>query len=47
VVHGTGFNWPRPDHFRVVTLPHVADLEDAMRRLARFLATFQGIPAPA
>ena len=22
VVQGTGFNWPEPDHFRVVTLPH-------------------------
>ncbi|NNJ63460.1 MAG: pyridoxal phosphate-dependent aminotransferase [Dactylosporangium sp.] len=37
VVQGTGFNWPKPDHFRVVTLPRVADLEDAMDRLANFL----------
>jgi alanine-synthesizing transaminase len=40
VVQGTGFNWHRPDHFRVVTLPRVADLEDAMARIARFLATY-------
>ncbi len=40
VVQGTGFNWPRPDHFRVVTLPRVADLEDAIGRIAEFLATY-------
>jgi len=37
VVQGTGFNWPRPDHFRVVFLPNVDDLSDAMNRIARFL----------
>jgi alanine-synthesizing transaminase len=37
VVQGTGFNWPTPDHFRVVTLPRVADLEDAIARIDRFL----------
>src|SRR5690606_7082531 len=36
VVQGTGFNWPRPDHFRVVTLPRVSDIEDAMGRIRRF-----------
>ncbi len=41
VVQGTGFNWPRPDHFRIVTLPPVAELEDAIGRLERFLSTFQ------
>src|SRR6266536_1565638 len=41
VVQGTGFNWPRPDHFRVVTLPRVADLEDAIGRIARFLRTYR------
>jgi alanine-synthesizing transaminase len=35
--HGTGFNWPTPDHLRIVTLPAVDDLEDALGRLARFL----------
>jgi alanine-synthesizing transaminase len=39
VVQGTGFNWPRPDHFRVVTLQHADDLEDAVSRLATFLAS--------
>jgi alanine-synthesizing transaminase len=41
VVQGTGFNWPNPDHFRVVTLPRVVDLEDAIGRLAQFLETYQ------
>ena len=40
IVHGTGFNWPRPDHFRVVTLPCVEDLEEAISRIAVFLATY-------
>ena len=30
VVHGTGFNWPEPDHFRIVTLPRAEDLTDAV-----------------
>ena len=35
--HGTGFNWPTPDHVRIVTLPTVDDLTDALGRLARYL----------
>jgi alanine-synthesizing transaminase len=41
VVQGTGFNWPTPDHFRVVTLPRVADLEEAIGRIGDFLATYR------
>ena len=41
LVQGTGFNWPRPDHFRIVTLPHVADLEEAIGRLEKFLAGYR------
>ncbi len=41
VVHGTGFNWKQPDHFRIVTLPHVDDLELAMRRSERFLHSYR------
>ena len=41
VVQGTGFNWPEPDHFRVVTLPRVADLKDAIGRIGRFLSTYR------
>jgi alanine-synthesizing transaminase len=37
LVQGTGFSWPRPDHLRIVTLPHVDDLEAAIERFARFL----------
>ncbi|GAB3603263.1 pyridoxal phosphate-dependent aminotransferase [Kineococcus gypseus] len=37
VVQGTGFNWPRPDHFRIVTLPRVEELETAVGRIADFL----------
>ncbi|MFB9315412.1 pyridoxal phosphate-dependent aminotransferase [Nocardioides plantarum] len=39
VTHGTGFNWPAPDHFRLVTLPDVAMLEEAIGRIADFLST--------
>ncbi len=39
VTHGTGFNWPRPDHFRLTTLPDVQVLEEAIGRIADFLAT--------
>ncbi|WP_104052667.1 MULTISPECIES: pyridoxal phosphate-dependent aminotransferase [unclassified Arthrobacter] len=38
---GTAFNWVRPDHFRMVTLPNVDDIEDAMIRLAEFLSTYK------
>lgn len=38
MVQGTGFNWDKPDHFRVVFLPNLLDLEDAMDRLERFFA---------
>jgi alanine-synthesizing transaminase len=41
VTHGTGFNWPMPDHFRMVTLPDVAVLEEAIGRIAEFLATYR------
>ena len=38
LVHGTGFNLPTPDHFRIVTLPRVDTLTEALGRLERFLA---------
>lgn len=37
ITNGTGFNWPTPDHVRVVTLPSVEDLEYAIDRIAGFL----------
>ena len=40
VTHGTGFNWFEPDHFRLVTLPAVPDLEEAIGRIASFLESY-------
>ena len=37
LVQGTGFNWPEPDHFRIVFLPHEDDLREAIGRVAKFL----------
>lgn len=37
IVQGTGFNWPYPDHFRLVFLPNSDDLTEAIGRIARFL----------
>lgn len=37
LVHGSAFNWPEPDHIRIVTLPHVQDLTKAIQRFGRFL----------
>ncbi len=41
LVQGRGFNWPRPDHLRIVTLPHVEDLREAITRIGRFLSTYK------
>lgn len=41
LVQGTGFNWPTPDHFRVVTLPWARDLERAIERLGNFLSSYK------
>lgn len=41
LVQGTGFNWPTPDHFRVVTLPWASDLRAAIERLGNFLASYR------
>lgn len=41
LVQGTGFNWPTPDHFRMVTLPWARDIEDAIERLGNFLASYR------
>ena len=37
VVQGTGFNWPDPDHFRIVYLPMMTTLTEAMDKLEHFL----------
>ena len=41
VVHGSGFNWPEPDHFRIVFLPHEEELKDAIERLDHFLSGYR------
>ena len=40
LVHGKGFNWPLPDHFRIVTLPYTGQLEEAIGKLGRFLENY-------
>jgi alanine-synthesizing transaminase len=41
LVKGTGFNWPGPDHFRIVYLPECAVLEAALQGIERFLKGYQ------
>ena len=41
LVQGTGFNWPTPDHLRIVTLPEARVLTDAIERLGNFLAGYR------
>lgn len=41
IVHGSGFNWKDPDHFRVVYLPRVEVLEDASVKLRDFLEYYR------
>jgi alanine-synthesizing transaminase len=40
LVQGSGFNWPEPDHLRIVTLPRSDDLAEAIGRLGAFLSTY-------
>lgn len=41
LVQGTGFNWPEPDHFRIVSLPEVDKLKEAIGKIAHFLSTYR------
>jgi alanine-synthesizing transaminase len=41
LVQGTGFNWPEPDHFRIVFLPHEDDLAEAVARISKFLESYR------
>jgi alanine-synthesizing transaminase len=41
VTQGTGFNWPAPDHLRIVTLPWARDLSAAIERLGNFLVGYR------
>ena len=41
VVQGSGFNWPHADHLRIVFLPNMDDLTEAIGRVARFLESYR------
>ena len=41
LVQGTGFNWPTPDHFRIVFLPHEDDLREALGRIGRHFERYR------
>ncbi len=41
IVQGSGFNWPQPDHFRMVFLPRIEELDDALNRLDTFLHKYR------
>ncbi len=41
LVQGSGFNWPKPDHFRVVFLPAVPELEAVMSKIAHFFSDYR------
>lgn len=44
LVQGSGFNWPVADHFRIVFLPAVDDLTNALKRLRSFLSDYHQEP---
>ncbi|WP_422450562.1 MULTISPECIES: pyridoxal phosphate-dependent aminotransferase [unclassified Endozoicomonas] len=41
LVQGTAFNWPEPDHLRIISLPRTEDLETVMTKLERFLSRYR------
>lgn len=41
IIHGGGFNWKQPDHFRVVYLPRIEVLEQASKKIADFLSGYR------
>ena len=41
IIHGGGFNWGQPDHFRVVYLPRIEVLKDATEKIEEFLSYYQ------
>lgn len=44
LVHGGGFNWQQPDHFRIVYLPKMDDLKTTTTAMREFLATYRQKP---
>ncbi len=41
LVHGGGFNWQQPDHFRIVYLPNMEDLKTTAEKMTEFLASYR------
>lgn len=41
LIHGGGFNWKQPDHFRIVYLPRIEVLEETVGKLADFLSYYR------
>ncbi len=41
LVQGTAFNWPDPDHFRIVFLPQANEIEEAINKFGRFLQNYR------
>ncbi|MBJ6745786.1 pyridoxal phosphate-dependent aminotransferase [Streptococcus sp. 121] len=41
LVHGRGFNWKEPDHFRIVYLPRVEELAQVQEKMERFLTQYR------
>lgn len=41
IIHGGGFNWNQPDHFRIVYLPRIEVLKDAMTKIGDFLSYYR------
>lgn len=41
LVHGRGFNWQEPDHFRIVYLPRVDELAELQEKMERFLQQYR------
>jgi alanine-synthesizing transaminase len=41
LVHGRGFNWQEPDHFRIVYLPRVDELAEIQEKMERFLQQYR------
>ena len=41
IINGRGFNWKDPDHFRIVYLPRIEVLEEAMTKMADFFSYYK------
>lgn len=41
MVHGGGFNWQQPDHFRIVYLPNIEELKLTADKMREFLSTYK------